>query len=194
MPKQPKNADVEENDAKTAQKKSCSRKKVTAKKTESDKKKRGSPSLYIEKIFPHLKDIERYIRCGVKEGELAKYYNVGKTSWAKYKKENPELDETVNNAKQTFKTEIINRAYQVAMGYEYTETTTVTITNLEGKPVGEKTTTYKKYAKADAGMLQFLLINRLPDEFARDPQILELRRKALELAAQGKTPVDMEGI
>ena len=42
--------------------------------------------------------------------------------------------------------------------------------------------------------MQFLLINRNPDEFARDPQILELRRKALELAEQGKTTPDMEGI
>ena len=168
--------------------------KKTAKKASSEKKKTGTPSLYKEKIFPFLSDIKRYIRCGVTEGQLATYYNVGKTSWAKYKKDNPEFDETINKAKTEFKTDIVNRAYEVAMGYEYTETTTVAITDNDGNTVGEKTTTYKKYAKADAGMLQFLLINKISDEFARDPHILELRRKALELAEQGKASPNMEEI
>ena len=43
-------------------------------------------------------------------------------------------------------------------------------------------------------MLQFLLINRISDEFARDPHVLKLRQKALELAEQGKIPPNMEGI
>ena len=198
MPKQPQNTDVKEKGAKSTEKKNSKKattaKKTTAKKPDTEKKKRGSPNLYKEKILPYLKDIERYTRCGVTEGQLAVYYNVGKTSWAKYKKENSEFNETVNKAKTEFKTDIINRAYEVAMGYEYTETTTITLTDNDGNPIGEKTTTYKKYAKADAGMLQFLLINRISDEFARDPQILALRKKALELAEQGKIPPNMEGI
>lgn len=198
MPKQLKKADVKENDTKTTVKREIkdarSAKKKTTKKPDADKKKPGSPSLYKEKIYPYLDDIRRYIRCGVTEGQLATYYDVGKTSWAKYKKENPELVETINKAKTEFRTEIVSRAYEVAMGYEYTESTTVTITDTEGNPIGEKTTTYKKYAKADAGMLQFLLINRISDEFARDPQILALRKKALELAERGQTAPDMEGI
>ena len=198
MPKQPKNTDVKEKDVKTNRKKEVKKasavKKLRQKNSDNEKKKRGSPSLYKEKILPYLKDIERYIRCGVTEGQLASYYNVGKTSWAKYKKDYPEMDETVNKAKTEFKTEIICRAYEVAMGYEYTETTTVEEKDNEGKVIGEKTTTYKKYAKADAGMLQFLLINRISDEFARDPQVLKLRQKALELAEQGKIPPNMEGI
>ena len=198
MPKQPKNTDVKENSKKKASIKSAKKAKNSSKNTlknaDNEKKKPGSPSLYIEKIYPYLSDIGRYIRCGVTEGQLASYYNVGKTSWAKYKKDYPEMNETVNKAKTEFKTEIICRAYEVAMGYEYTETTTVEEKDNEGKVIGEKTTTYKKYAKADPGMLQFLLINRISDEFARDPQILELRKKALELAEQGKTAPDMEGI
>ena len=44
-------------------------------------------------------------------------------------------------------------------------------------------------------MIQFLLINRFTDDFARDPQIVALRKKALELAEQGKLPPDStEGI
>ena len=46
---------------------------------------------------------------------------MGKTSWAKYKKENPEIAEKLCKEKQEFKTELINNAYKVAMGYEYNE-------------------------------------------------------------------------
>lgn len=197
MPKQPKNTDVKKNTDLKARKTSSKRTKKAVPKDEKNagaSKKPGNPSLYLEKIYPYLSDIGRYIRCGVTEGQLASYYNVGKTSWAKYKKEYPEMNETVNKAKTEFKTEIVSKAYEVAMGYEYTESTTVDLFDNDGKKVGTKTTTYKKYAKADAGMLQFLLINRIPDEFARDPQILELRKKALELAEKGKMAPEMEGI
>lgn len=120
---------------------------------------------------------------------------MGKTSWAKYKKENPELAETLCKAKQEFKTELINNAYKVAMGYEYTEETTEEIVSKSGVVIGTKTKRYTRYAKPDAGMIQFLLINRFTDDFARDPQIVALRKKALELAEQGKLPPDStEGI
>lgn len=197
MPKQPKNTDVKKNADLKAQKTASKRAKKNVSKdsnTTGTSKKPGNPSLYLEKIYPYLSDIGRYIRCGVTEGQLASYYNVGKTSWAKYKKEYPEMNETVNKAKTEFKTEIVSKAYEVAMGYEYTESTTVDLFDNDGEKVGTKTTTYKKYAKADAGMLQFLLINRIPDEFARDPQILELRKKALELAEKGQMAPEMEGI
>lgn len=162
--------------------------------SETVRKKRGIPCEYDTKVFPYLKEIQKYTRCGVTEGQLAEYYHVGKTSWAKYKKDYPEFAETLCNAKLEYKTDLINRAYQVAMGYDYEEETTVTIKDSAGNVTGTKTTRSKRHARADGGMLQFLLINRNPDEFARDPQVLELRRRALELAKQGKTMPDMEAI
>lgn len=161
---------------------------------EDEPKKRGVPSEYPTKILPYLSDIKKYARCGVTEGQLAEYYGVGKTSWAKYKKENPEFAETLSEAKREFKTDLCNKSYEVAMGYEYEETTTVTLKDTKGNVTGTKTTVHKRFAKADAGMLQFLLINRFSDEFARDPQMVALRKKALELAEEGKLSTNMEGI
>ena len=43
-------------------------------------------------------------------------------------------------------------------------------------------------------MIEFLLINRFSDEFARDPKMVELRQRALELQAEGKIPPNAEGI
>lgn len=191
MAKHPEKNIVNEEPAKTPQKQT---QKKTKKKDSSEQKKRGIPCEYDKKLLPYLKEVERYIRCGVTEGQVAEYYHVGKTSWAKYKKDYPEFAELLCKAKREFKTDLINRAYQVAMGYDYEEETTVTIKDKAGNVTGTKTTKHKRHARADGGMLQFLLINRNPDEFARDPQILELRRKALELAEQGKAAPNMEGI
>lgn len=159
-----------------------------------EKKKTGTESQYDKKVKPFLADIARYSRCGVTEGQLCEYYGVGKTAWAEYKKNNPELTEILCKAHRELKTDLVNQSYKVAMGYEYTETTTVEYKDDKGNVTGSKTTTHKKYAKADGGMLQFLLINRYPTEYARDPQVIELRKRALELAEQGKLPPDAEGL
>ncbi len=179
---------------KISQKKLKKVQKNVAEKGEAETKKRGVPSEYPIKIQPYLSDIAKYHRCGVTEGQLAEYYGVGKTSWAKYKKENPEFKETLYKANQEFKTALCNKSYELAMGYDYTEETTVTLKDKQGKITGTKTTVHKRHAKADAGMLQFLLINRFSEEFARDPQTIALRKKALELAEQGKVAPDMESI
>lgn len=162
--------------------------------TKKQKKKTGSPSQYANKVKPYLDKIAQYIRCGVTEGQICEFYGVGKTQWAQYKKDNPELTAILCKAKTELKTNLVNKAYEVAVGYVYEETTTVEYKDKEGKVTGYKTTTHKKYAKADAGMLEFLLINRFSDEFARDPQILELRKEALRLQAEGKIPPNAEGI
>lgn len=55
----------------------------------------------------------------------------------------------------------------------------------------------KRYARADAGMIQFLLINRYPEDFARDPQVLSLRKEALKSKgdnADDKTTDEVVGI
>lgn len=155
--------------------------------------KNGNKSQYANKVKPYLADIARYIRCGLTEGQLCEYYNVGKTQWAQYKKKYPELNETLFKARQQFKTDLVSRAYEVAMGYEYEETSTVTYRDANGNVTSTKTTVNKRTARADGNMIQFLLINRFCGEFARDPQAIELRKKALELAERGVIPPDSEG-
>lgn len=161
-------------------------------------KRGGSKSQYGVKIEPNLADIERYHRMGVTEAQLCAYYRVSKTQWYQYKKDHPELTETLFRAKCMLQTELINKAYEVAVGGTYIETITVEYYKQENgvKTItGGKTTVHEHYQKPDAGMLQFLLINRFPDDFARDPHAVELRKKALELAEKGATPsTDWEGV
>ena len=164
----------------------------STKQQDKPKKKTGTPSQYSNKVKPYLADIERYARCMVTEGDICKFYGVGKTQWAQYKKDYPELTETLLRAREAGKADLLDNAYRVAVGYYYEETHTTTVI-IDGKP-HTKTYVDRKYAKPDAGMIQFLLINRFSGEFARDPQAIELRKKALELAKEGKLPDGWEGI
>ena len=191
MPKQSKKTENTEATKKPPAKKA--KKPPTKPAENSEKKKRGTPSQYANKVKPYLADIERYARCGVTEGDICAKYGVGKTQWAQYKKDNPELTETLLRARESQKGDLLNNAYRVAMGYHYEETHTTTVI-IDGVP-HTKTYVDRKYAKPDAGMIQFLLVNRYSGEFARDPQAIELRKKALELAKDGKIPPDgWEGV
>lgn len=190
MPKQSQK--TTQNQQKVKKVSSAKKKASTPETTEGNK--RGLPSQYANKVKPYLAEIEKYTRCGVTEGQLCEFLGVGKTQWAQYKKNNPELTETLLKAKNQLKTDLINRAYQIAIGYEYEETTTVEYKDKDGKVTGTKTATYKRYAKADGNMVEFLLINRFSDEYARDPKMVELRKRALELQAEGKMPPNAEGI
>ena len=123
---------------------------------------------------------------------MCAYYNVSKTQWIQYKKNNPELNELLCNAKKQLYTELVNKAYEIATGGTYVETTTVVYYEIkDGKKIetGGKTTTHTRHSKPDAGMLQFLLINRFPEDFAKDPQVIALRKKAMELAEKKGTPL-----
>ncbi|MBS1362742.1 MAG: hypothetical protein HPY96_00700 [Bacilli bacterium] len=143
-------------------------------------KKESKKTKYEELIKPHLEDIKCYVSHGVTEEEVRNFYGIGKTMWYEYKKKHSELNELLCNAKQICRVNLLNRAFEVANGYEYTETTTEEVKDKDGNITGTKTKVVKRYARADAGMIQFLLINRYPEDFARDPQILSIRKESLK--------------
>jgi hypothetical protein len=148
-----------------------------------EKKKTGPESEYDTRVKPHLADIEKFVSHGVTEGQICAFYKIGRTSWAKYKKANPEMSEILCRAREVCQGNLINRAYEIAMGYEYTEETTTQYSIKDGKEGKAciKKQTMHKHAKADAGMMQFLLINRWPKIYARDPHMTNLRRELMEM-------------
>lgn len=157
-------------------------------------KRTGRRDLYLEKVKPFLKDIRKYARCGCTEEQIRAFYKVGHTAWNKYKKEHDELKEALLEGKREFKTGLLNSAYEVAMGYTYTEIDRLEIYDEMGDLKETRITTHEKKAKADAGMIMFLLINRFSDEYARDPHMVEIRKKAMELAEEGKLSLETEAI
>lgn len=138
-------------------------------KTEN-KKNKTNPNKYETNIKPYLTDIKKYREHGVTEEQLYTYYGVGKTQWTKYKKTYSELSELLCSGLKTYKMNLVNRANEIAEGYYYEESTTTTTKDNEGNVLSVTTKVHKKYAKADSNMMQFLLINRFPKEFSKQPK------------------------
>lgn len=138
-------------------------------------------NLYSTLIKPNLEEIKRYISCGVTEEQLYTFYGVSKSQWWRYKKQYAELSNIIASAKDKLKAELICKAYQVAMGYTVSDEKKIYVYDENGEnPKIVQAIIQTKQVKADANMLMWLLINRFPSEFSRDPQILELKRKAQE--------------
>lgn len=135
--------------------------------------------LYNTVIKPNLDEIKRYISCGVTEEQLYTFYGISKSQWWRYKKQYKELSDLIVTAKNKLKADLICKAYQVAMGYTLSDEKKIYVYDEKGEnPKIVQAIIHTKQVKADANMLMWLLINRFPSEFARDPQILELKRKA----------------
>lgn len=150
-------------------------------------------NLYNTVIKPNLDEIKRYISCGVTEEQLFTFYGVSKSQWWRYKKRYTELSNIISSAKNKLKADLICKAYQVAMGYTLSDEKKIYVYDEKGEnPKIVQAIIQTKQVKADANMLMWLLINRFPSEFARDPQILELKRKAQE--TQLNMDDKMEGI
>ncbi len=139
-----------------------------------------SNSQYSKTIKPELDNIEKYCRCGVTEKQLQAFYKISKSQWQKYKKQYNELQNAINAGNAVFKTELVNKSYELAIGFTYEEETKQYARGEDGQEilVSRKVTT--KYIKPDPNILMWLLINRFPNEYARDPQTLQLKRDALE--------------
>lgn len=139
-------------------------------------------NLYEAKIKPNLDEIKRYISCGVTEEQLYMFYGISKSQWYRYKKQHKELSDVIVSAKNKLKADLICKAYQVAMGYILSDEKKIYVYDENGEnPKIVQSVVQTKQIKADANMLMWLLINRFPTEFARDPQILELKRKAQDI-------------
>jgi hypothetical protein len=151
---------------------------------------RGRKGLYETKIKPFLEDIKTQLGQGPSEEDLAKFYDISYASWKNYKRDHKEFREIIEKSKDRQKFDLICNAFKVSMGYEYTETTVVT--EKRGEDITIRKTVATKYARPDSGMLQFLLINRFYNEFAKDPHAVALRKEALALQKKGIIYEDYE--
>lgn len=146
---------------------------------------------YEVQIKPHLEDIKRYISCGVSEQQIYNFYEISKTQWWRYKQTHPELENTIAAAKEKLKADLVCKAYQVACGYTITDEKTLYAYDDNGKEVKVSRSVQKREIRPDANMIMWLLINRFPKEFARDPQVLELKKNAQK---QSESNGKVEGI
>lgn len=144
----------------------------------SSKKKAGRKSKYdiVKDNFPN---IEKWLKEGVTEKQIATNLGIAMSSWSLYKTQYSELTELIKNSRATVVTDLRGALLKRALGFEYEERKTYIKKDDDGK-VTQYTEITKKQALPDVAAINLSLKNYDKDNWANDPQLLELRKLELE--------------
>lgn len=160
---------------------------------------KGRPNKYIENIRPNLALVSEMART-MTEKQIAEYFNVSYTgSWSQYKKDYPELVEAIKKGRQNLVAELRSALIQKAKGYKYIETKEITqkvdwpedlyVQLLEAGFSEEqldqaklvRTEVQHKRMAPDVAAINLALKNYDKENWANDPQMLDLKKEELEL-------------
>lgn len=140
--------------------------------------KRGRKSAYDTKIKPYFPEILEMCKTAT-DKQIAEALGVGYSVFMKYKAEKEEFRELIKKGRQNLVAELKGILIKKAKGFDYEEKKV--ITDSEGYTRKEIT---QKYAPPDVAAINLLLKNYDRDNWANDPQMLEIRKQ--ELALQKK--------
>lgn len=160
--------------------------------------KRGKPGKYDEYVKPYLPLISEWCRT-MTEQQIAEKLGIGYSTFNQYKVDYPEVKEAIKKGKQNLVAELKSALIKKAIGYEYTETKETTervkwpedvrAMFLDAGFTPEqidsartvKTEVAHKKMSPDVAALNLALKNYDKEAWANDPQMLELKKKELEL-------------
>ena len=143
-------------------------------------KGRGRPTKYDTHIKPKLDEIEKLART-MTDKEMAKYFNVALSSWMDYKNKYSDFALAIKKGRDCLVRELKQSLIDKAKGFEYSEKKIIKERNEDGDLVVTREEIYHKRSLPDVAALNLLLKNYDKDNWSNDPQILELRKKELEL-------------
>lgn len=164
----------------------------------AEKRKRGKPRKYDDYVKPYLPLISEWCRT-MTEQQIAEKLGIAYSTWNQYKVDYPEVKEAIKKGKQNLVAELRGALIKKAKGFDYTETKVTTeevkwpdemyVALLEaGFSPDEikrsklvKTEVAHKKAAPDVAALNLALKNYDKNDWANDPQALELKKKELEL-------------
>lgn len=161
-------------------------------------KKRGRKSKYETYVKPYLKDIEEWCNT-MTEAQIAKRLGIGLSTFQYYKTEFPELSRAVKNGRTDLVSDLRSALIKKAKGYKYTESKVVTEevkwpdemytalidAGFTPKQIASsklvRTEVTSKESSPDVAAINLALKNYDKENWANDPQMLEIRKKELEL-------------
>jgi hypothetical protein len=145
---------------------------------------KGRKNRYDSHIKPRLFEIECWARDGLLEVEICKRLGVGLSTFAVYKNNNQELQETLKTGKEIADYRVEESLYKRALGYKFDEVTKepviqkgtdgIPLTDERGAVITELTVTkiVTKEVQPDTTAQIFWLKNRRPDKW-RDKRDIE---------------------
>lgn len=149
----------------------------------SNKKKAGRKSKYdiVKDNFPKIR---KWLKAGVTERQIAKNLGIAMSSWSLYKTQYSELTELIKSSRETVVEDLRGALLKRALGFTYEEQKTYIKTDQETGKITQYTEITKKHALPDVAAINLSLKNYDKDNWANDPQLLELRKLELEFKKQ----------
>lgn len=138
-------------------------------------KNRGRPSKYKSHVEPYLDDI-RDMALTMTEEQIAKTLGVGYTAFREYKRQYSALNDALKKGRRELVKELRSTLIRRAKGFQYEEKKIIK----EGDEIVQEIHAIKS-ALPDVAALNLLLKNYDRENWANDPQTLELRKKELAL-------------
>ncbi|MBU0959799.1 MAG: helix-turn-helix domain-containing protein [Nanoarchaeota archaeon] len=139
----------------------------------------------VEAIHFDFAKIKSFASCGIIDEQFQKTLGIGKRTWDRWKKEDPEFMTLLKNGKELADNDVVKSLFKRTMGYQYHEVTREP--NLNGVLVITKQVI--KEVPPDVGACAFWLKNRQRDKWKEriemdsgldDSEIEALRKLAKE--------------
>lgn len=134
---------------------------------------------YDTHVKPYLDRIEKMCQTMTEE-QIATTLGISMSSWKRYKKKNEPLRTKLQRGKKELVIDLRSALIRKALGYDYTE-----VKEKQEIVNGSLTVTESlkitKHVQPDVAAINLLLKNYDRENWANDPQMLELRKKEIEL-------------
>ena len=146
----------------------------------------GNKSKYETYVKPYLNDIKIWTETLTDE-QIAEKLKVSRRSFAKYKKEQPDLAQALEDGKKKLVIQLKDTLKKKAKGFYYEEVKTVKIHNPDPDADSEwieRIEINRKYAQPDTGAAHLLLKNLDPNWRNDDKETMDIKKKQVELQKQ----------
>lgn len=142
--------------------------------------KRGRKNAYETIIKPRFPEITEWLENGATEKQIAHNLGIGVSTFEKYKAQNTEFAELIKNGRKSLVLQLRGALVKKALGFTYEEVKKTEKTEADG---GITTSTEVQYKRAlpDVAALNLCLKNYDRENWANDPQLLDIKKEELEL-------------
>ena len=140
---------------------------------------RGRKSKYETNVEPYLDKVREWKRNGATNEQIAERLDISLETFYSYLDEKPDFFDAIKKSKIDFVNELKNNLAEIARKHSL-KTTKTYIKEENGKKIKTVEITEKE-VDADPAAIQILLKNIDRDNWADNPQALELKRQELEL-------------
>lgn len=142
---------------------------------------RGRKNKYESHIKPYLEEIAKWAEEGLTEATMIKNLGVSHTTFYEYKSLHTELADAIKKGRAPLISRIRGALVKRAEGFKYEEKKTYTkVDEVSGNKTSYMEIT-KKYCPPDVAAINLFLKNYDKENWANDPQTLELKKMEFEL-------------